>query len=172
MFRYAPVALAALMVVAPTASAKGHHHSSTSATLEWEGEVRHSCALSAEDEGTLAMTPDGQWIESDEQGTPAVLDVEVVGGTATVQVSGVEVNRNGSNTNNLATNPNAEVFVQIEGDEQIVWDNQRRTDHGGWSFTDSQEVEVDVRTNGHRDVNDQIVAGDYVVQTTVECTIK
>lgn len=182
MIKRFAILAAGLVALAPAAAlAQNNQNSGTQsggdADLVWRGELNGSCSISADREGTLALSSDNQYLQSVDV-NQAQLSYNAVGPdnlTHTIKVTDSSVLLNNSEI--LGTDQNATVevnynqgsssFQQVyQNNGDVYLDNQ-----AGAIIDGTGTLNVDVRTTAHRPGND-VVWGTYVVSTTVACFVK
>ena len=175
------VAAAALVALTPAASfANNNQNSGTqvggTADLQWGGQISRSCTITATKEGTVALTADNQWLQSQNGGTPARLTYSTSGSQAdtfTIKSTKSSVKLDGAER--LGQNGATQVLISYnDGQEQQVYQNNQPTyldNQRGQVISGAGNLDVDVRTNAHRTGN-SVEYGTYVVSTTVGCFVK
>lgn len=180
-------ALASLALAPSTLAAtfgNGTNVSDDSAELIWRGETgNRSCSLTAEKEGTVSMTADNQYLTSaGNYGTPAELSYVTNGNNSDrflIKSTDSVVLFGNGNDNQIAKGQfqHATVDLYFDGSNlpMQVWQNRNAvplTNQRGHQISGSGNLDVDVRTNGHRNQNGEVQFGSYIVKTTVVCVVQ
>lgn len=150
------------------------------ATLIWRGNTgSRKCELTAIDEGEVALSADSQWLQSEGE-KAAVLGYNTFGNntdTFTIKSTDSKVLFENGNDNQIAKGnfSNAEVKLSYDGGAyQQVWQNKKPTpltNQAGKNVSGNGQMNVHVKTNGHKNNNGEIQFGAYVVKSTVVCIV-
>ena len=150
------------------------------ATLIWRGDTgSRRCDLTAIEEGEVALSADGQWLQSEGE-KAAVLGYNTFGNTSdTFRIKSIDskVLFENGNDNQIGKGQfsNAEVQLSYDGGAyQQVWQNKAAvplTNQAGKTVSGQGQMDVHVKTNGHKNDNGEIQFGAYVVKSTVVCIV-
>ena len=158
--------------------ASGPVMATTNPTLQWNGQINRSCALTADQVGTVVLNgKSGGASRLDSTvtgGQPAILGYSTVGGAASVGFTRGSVTRNGAELLNGADHRRLEIKYAGRQNWVTVYQNS----HNNWvnnqqrlSVDGTGTVEVEARTNAHLLQDNTIQTGAYVVKTTMTCHI-
>ena len=158
----------------------GSNQSDNDATLIWRGDTgSRKCSLTALEEGEVALSADGNYLQSEDE-KPAVLGYETFGNnsdTFTVKSTDSRVLFENGNDNQIGKGQFSDATVELSydgGAYDLVWEDQDATDfadQNGKEISGSGQMDVDVRTTGHKDNSGDIQFGAYVVKNTVVCLV-
>ena len=168
--RLAAVAGALLFAGAPAMA------TSTRPTLQLHGQINRSCALPANQVGTVTLDGnsgrDSRLDSTAQGGRPAILGYATTGGPASVGFVSGSVLRNG--TERLINGQHQLLEIQYETMNRWVtvfqntsnntYNNQTRV-----SVEGAGQMDVEARTNAHVTQAGVIETGSYVVKTVMEC---
>ena len=168
--RLAAVAGALLVAGAPAMATANR------TTLQWNGQINRSCALTANQVGTVTLdgnTGRASRLDSTAQGgRPAILGITTVGGPANVGFVSGSVLRNG--TERLINGQHQ--LLEIKYETKNNWVTVFQNTSNNWYNNQDRikldgrgEIDVEARTNAHVTQAGVIEAGSYVVKTVMEC---
>ena len=168
--RLAAVAGALLVAGAPAMA------TSNRAELQWNGQINRSCALTANQVGTVTLdgnTGRASRLDSTAQGgRPAILGYTTTGGAANVGFVRGSVTRNGAERLIEGKHQVLEIKYETKNNWVTVFQNTSNNWYNNQnrvSVDGSGQLDVEARTNAHVTQAGVIETGSYIVKTVMEC---